>query len=291
MDRLKPYSYRLPLKAPYSIREGIVIEWPDGTWTEASPWEGWSSDCLEDIISAFLNKASSSHSSLQFALEPLPLKMISIPYCAFVAGTKSDILRTAAELKEQGIDHLKIKLTLVTFEEALEITNHLSKDFRLRLDFNRTLDLQKAIDFASRCAIDRIEYFEEPLKDSQALCDFPYPIALDESLREKNYETLTKLPQVVALVIKPTMSGGLTACRNWERFGKPLVLGGSFESGIGIAQIALIAAHLQGPLLPLGIDTYRFLEDDLLEEPLHFERGLVHLPASFAIKRHLLQPL
>jgi len=283
MAHLRAYTYSLPLIAPYTTRHGIVIEWPDGRWSEASPLEGWSSDQREDVLSAWQeNRLAADLPSLQFAMQALPMTPKTLSYCALLAGTSADIFKKASLLKQEGVHYVKVKLKGIPIEKAIEITRELAKDFRLRIDFNRSLDLITALYFAEHCQGESIDFFEEPLRNSQELRHFPFPIALDESLREEGYEPLIALSQVKALVIKPTMTGGL---QDWERFGKPIVLSSSFESGIGIAQILLLSAPHH---LPPGIDTYRFLKEDLLEEPLHFESGKVHLPSAFRIKRHLL---
>ncbi len=286
MDHLTVYTYSLPLLAPYKIRRGVVIEWPDGRWSEASPLEDWSSDRIEDVVYALQqNRLDANLPSLQFAMQARPIIPKTLSFCALLAGTPQDILMKASHLRQTGVQHVKLKLKDIPLESAIEITHALAQDFYLRIDFNCSLALKDALYFAKYCHGESIDFFEEPLQNSQELGYFPFPIALDESLREEGYETLIALPQVKALVIKPTMTGGL---RDWERFGKPIVLSSSFESGIGIAQILLLAASHH---LPSGIDTYRFFKEDLLEEPLQFEGGSVYLPNTFRIKRHLLNSI
>jgi o-succinylbenzoate synthase len=284
---LRSYLYSLSLVSPYPARKGIVIEWPDGRWSEASPLDGWSSDRLDDVVHALQAcRYEADLPSLQFAMQPFPLIPLALPFCALLAGSKEAILAKIPSLLQEGVRHIKLKCKGLSLDEAASITQKLSKEgFSIRIDWNRSLSLSDALAFAKQCPCESIDFFEEPLKNSRELADFPFPIALDESLREENYEPLVALPQVKALVIKPTMNGGL---KHWQRFGKPIVLSSSFESGIGIVQILLLAAHHQ-ITLPLGIDTYRLLKEDLLEEPLVFKEGAVYLPSTLQIKRHLLR--
>ena len=283
------YLYSLPLVTPYPTRKGVVLEWADGRGSEASPLEGWSSDRLEDVIQALqANRYETDLPSLQFAMNPLPLTPHALPFSALLAGSKKEILAKIPSLSQEGVRCVKLKCKGLSLEDAVIAAHELSKEgFSLRIDCNRSLNLSEALSFAKQCPYESIDFFEEPLKNPRELSDFPFPIALDESLREENYEPLVALPQVKALVIKPTMTGGI---KDWQRFGKPLILSSSFESGIGIIQIFLLAIHHQ-LFLPLGIDTYRLLKEDLLEEPLIFKEGCISLPSTLHIKRHLLHAI
>jgi hypothetical protein len=69
---------------------------------------------------------------------------------------------------------------------------------------------------------------------------------------------------------------------------KPIVLSGAFESGVGIFQIASFIQRLSLPLLPLGIDTYRFLKKDLLQSPFIFSGGKICLPSHISPCMELL---
>jgi O-succinylbenzoate synthase len=280
---LKSYTFSQLLPDPYHARRGVVLEWADGMWTEASPLPGFSKDSIEEVLQAIEAKNFKAPlPSLQFALERLEEVKEPLAYCGLLLGDPEAMLKQASDMR-----HAKLKLKGIDFKAAIALTKELSKKMMLRIDFNRSLDLEEALFFAKECESDAIEFYEEPLKNPHELQYFPFPIALDETLREKGFESLSCLPQVAALVIKPTMTGNLRACKAYEQFRKPIVLSACFESGVGIAQILRFAPHFKS-LLALGIDTYRYLKNDLLETPLRFENGFCYPPEKIDVRRALL---
>lgn len=283
MDYVKYYEYSLSSPPLFPKRNGIIFAWDDGRWSEASPLQGWSEETLSQVKNHVRSK---DFPSLDFAYDARPFSPISVPVCALLAGTREKIEKDALKLEACGMPLAKLKLSLFSLDEAIEITKELRTKFRLRLDFNRSLELAEALRFAEY--FNDIEFYEEPLRHPQELAHFPHPIALDESLREKKHHSLALLPHVKALVIKPTMTGSLAACSRWTSLGKEIVFSSSFESGIGILQIMLLAKALNIPVAPLGLDTYRFLREDLLEEPIHFSKGYAHAPTKLSIKHSLL---
>jgi hypothetical protein len=97
MVHLIPHTYELSLHAPYKTRKGMLLEWPNGTWTEASPLEGWSHDKLEDVLEAVKKQNwNAPLPSLQFALQTLEVTAEPIPYCGLLAGTP-DAIREKAQ--------------------------------------------------------------------------------------------------------------------------------------------------------------------------------------------------
>ncbi|MBS3904385.1 MAG: hypothetical protein KGZ39_03575 [Simkania sp.] len=289
---MKAYSYISSYPSFSLQRKSIVIDWEDGRWGEAAPLDGYSSDNLKDVLSSILlEEQNPLPPSLSFAKDAKHFAPLSLPICGLLTGTKEKILHDAHLLHQQGLRHVKLKLKGLPLHEAISLANQVGKYFLLRIDFNRSLELPEALYFATHIDPAVVEFFEEPLKNPKELPLFPYPIALDESLREDAHHILTSLEQVRALVIKPTMTGNIANCKRWSHLGIPIVLSSSFESGIGIIQIMQYASHLSEQILPLGLDTYRFLEEDLLEHRLIFDGGFVHSPDLLLIKHHLLNAL
>ncbi len=284
---MNSYLYELSYPQFYPKRRGVIIDWGDGRWGEAAPLQGWNKESIEDVVTAL--NTQTALPSLGFARDARPFSQLSLPICGLLSGNKEEIIIHANTLHNQGVRYAKLKVKGISLEEAIELTNMLSEKLRLRIDFNRSLSLEEALFFANNINLNSIEFFEEPLKNPKDLYYFPYPVALDESLREEEHQNLTSLEQVVALVIKPTMTGGIAECKRFAHLKKPIVLSSSFESGIGILQIMYLASTFGNLLAPLGIDTYRYLEEDLLEKPLIFEGGYVHTPKTFAIKQRMLK--
>ena len=103
------------------------------------------------------------------------------------------------------------------------------------------------------------------------------PYALDETLA--TLETLEMFPNVAALVAKPTILGGVGRIRQLASHNKPIVFSACFESGIGIARIAQLAAEY-APKRVAGLDTYSYLSEDVLIDRLRVDNWLLAVPES-----------
>jgi O-succinylbenzoate synthase len=139
----------------------------------------------------------------------------------------------------------------------------------IRLDANRRWSLKEAHEFLD--AIDGLEYeyLEEPLRDPgdlPLLMDHPSArIALDETLREISPADLMRYPGIRAVVIKPTLLGGLSISRDFAEaaalLGALPVVSASFETRVGILALARFAASLSASPEPAGLDTLRWLPE------------------------------
>jgi O-succinylbenzoate synthase len=69
-----------------------------------------------------------------------------------------------------------------------------------------------------------------------------------------------------------------------------VILSSSYESSIGIHQIASLAKNWEIPIHPLGIGTVIHLQEDLLEDPPFIKDGKVHFPVEFRIKKEKVSP-
>jgi O-succinylbenzoate synthase len=141
----------------------------------------------------------------------------------------------------------------------------------LRVDANRAWDFATALEFCQAVTACRLDYLEEPLRDPARLEELGrltgVPIALDETLAESRFESITIPSGVTALVLKPTVLGGATATACWLDIARQhrlkAVITSVFESGVGLAHLANCAAALLETDTPLGLDTYRWLGEDL----------------------------
>jgi len=143
----------------------------------------------------------------------------------------------------------------------------LGEHVRLRLDANRAWDLPTAVAFARQVAACGIEYIEEPLAEPGLIPEFAaqtgMAVALDESI-----DRFSTLPRgVTALVLKPAVLGGFEKTQNWIRLARTrrlkTVISSAFESGVGLAALANFAAASGSAGLPAGLDTFRWLREDL----------------------------
>lgn len=226
---------------------------------------------------------------------------------ALLTGDEAQIREDAAKAREDGYLAAKLKVgkaasvdeDIARAKAAAEV---LGRAVALRFDANRAWTLEAALAFAEGVRSLAPDYVEEPLRDPEHLPDFvnrsDLPAALDESLDAELLVALEGgmlddlemnarrglpggemgLPLVVAryFVIKPTLTGigpralaHLAAAHKKKHF----VLSAAFESGVGIVLLAAMAAHAVPRNLPIGLDTHRWLAEDLLPGPLPIDGG------------------
>jgi isochorismate synthase/2-succinyl-5-enolpyruvyl-6-hydroxy-3-cyclohexene-1-carboxylate synthase/2-succinyl-6-hydroxy-2,4-cyclohexadiene-1-carboxylate synthase/O-succinylbenzoate synthase len=175
----------------------------------------------------------------------------------------------------------------------------------LRCDANRGWDAPEAAAFGAACAAAgvKLEYLEEPLREPtpEALASFfeatGVPTALDESVDDgprgalgvgarraaaPNAPPPPQLPAgCVALVIKPAVVGGLeraaTLARWARRRGVAAVISSAFESSVGLAALAALAAAVdagsEAPAVAHGLATADWFSADVTPAPLRPAAG------------------
>lgn len=260
------------------MREGILLK-ADGRWGEAAPLPGWSSETLPEIQEFLHHRQGPVPASLRCALESLesdwPLLREEVPLNALLDGSALDVLAGASRAFDAGCRCLKIKtsgLDLGGLPGLLEtITAQTGRLCKLRLDPNRAWTLDQTLHLAEQLQHLPIEYLEEPLANadewpnliSRCVC----PVALDETLREISPSDLRQFTGVAALVLKPTLIGGFSRCREFaiegERLGMVSVVSAAYESGVGIHALGRFAASLSS-ISAAGLDTYSRLASDVL---------------------------
>ena len=299
MMKYRIYRYRL------ESREGLLVEYIDEEGRrgvgEVAPLPGWSRESLEDAEQQLIYRSEGPYfPSVAFGLESAQLAApklpLAFPINRLLSGSAREMLLEAEGFAKRGALCFKLKLGSLGFHEAIEVVRALKGTFRLRLDLNRRWSLQQSLRFFSAFSPEDYEYVEEPCSNPSDLAYFPYPFAADESLRELPLEEILAYPSLKALIFKPTLQGGIRVgellAQAAKKHGIDLILSSAHESGVGITQIALLAHHLELTHLPLGLDTYRFLKSDLLQNPLEFSENALHLKDPlFALKSCSVQLL
>lgn len=251
---LKIFHYQiLALGQP---REGLLVERENG-WGEIAPLPGFSNENLNDVLQQL---HAIKHGwkgnllpSVAFGLEPLAQKPLSWPASALLMGSPQEILQRAEQMSD--FTSAKVKVGNLSAQEAVQVVKELKSKFHLRVDVNGKWSLAQAKEFCSHFQPHDFDYIEDLGHD------LPFPLASD-FMESKNAK---------ALIWKPTIRGIPQSQPN-------LVLSSAFESGIGLSNIVQLAQHLSLPKHPIGIGTYHYLSEDLLEEPLLFSNGMVHIP-------------
>lgn len=290
MKCARAVSVELPLRGG-GRRETLLLEFalPDGRlfWGEAAPWPGWSRESvteLEDHL-ARSPEAPGEFPSLRLAFEMAaaeadgwtdwPVQREQIPLNALLRGSAEQIEVAAREKYARGCRCYKIKTGEVATRDLVGLVRRLASEWgdgvQFRLDPNRAWSFSEALEISEQLAGCPVEYLEEPLSEASLLPDFlgrsPLPVALDESLREIEPRDLARFAGAAALVLKPTLMGGLCICREFALAGAALgmqaVISSCYESGLTLYALARLAANLPN-LAACGFDPYEDLLEDLV---------------------------
>lgn len=250
------------------IREGVLIRLESGNgkigWGEVAPLPSFSQETLDEAIRDLIEGNDSTYPSVQWGqaaamldlLEPLEINTIPI----------------------RILEKEKVKIGHLTLQEAIK---KVEKSDCSGVDMNQKWELEEAMTFASH--FPNLDYFEEPLKPSENPSAFPHPVALDESLRTGD---TPPYPQIKMHVIKP-MLHGYPLPKKVK--GVDFILSSSYESELGIYQLAKLAYRLKIPLKPMGLGTCHLFEDSLFEEEPYYKNGNLHFPKEWRLKMDKLQ--
>lgn len=221
---------------------------------------------------------------------------------ALLGGGPESILADALKLLEQGFSSFKLKVASLPLEPEIELVKRLGSELGradLRLDANRCWTLAQALSFGRAIQGVRIEYLEEPTAN-RAEFEHLYqqtqlPLALDESLpeliRTHSLDGFCRIqePMIAAYILKPTLYCGIKRLLPILALKAPKIISSTFESGLGIQMLAQLAAAISEPGLAMGLDTYRWLQADILSQPLQLHTGRLDLSQAWASSQ-LLQP-
>ena len=211
-----------------------------------------------------------------------------VPLTALLFGDTELIMQRAEKYFSLGYRTFKLKVASSNTENAIRSINALHRTFgdriALRLDANQSLSLDEALDFAGNIPRGSIAYIEEPLKEAELIGEFyaktAIHSALDETLWQKP-ELLDEIPEasLAALILKPNRLGGISAALHFAQYAREhtllAVVSSAFESGISLSFYAWLAASTSSKPAACGLDTSRYLKNDLLETPFGAENALL----------------
>ena len=249
---------------------------------------------LEDTLRG-LPLDASAPPSLRFAMESAMVDMGAAGHPGSVAEELGTPRRTVAlnallprsvpngptqavRRQEEGYRALKVKVGQGDVEDDIDrvraIRNALDDSVALRADANRAWSFDEALAFGRATENLELSYVEEPLADPTRLTDLiektSLSVALDETTRETTPQALLDGPNVSAVVLKPTLLGGLVKTKSWcraaQETGATPVLSAAYESGVGLRMLVALAAT--GPEVPVGLSTYDRLAADVYAPPL-----------------------
>ena len=212
-----------------------------------------------------------------------------------VAGRLADPAQR--RLRNAGCRAVKLKVGTRTIAQDVDLTRRVrdavGSDMALRLDANRSWSLAQAVEFGRDIGDAGVEYPEEPVADPAVLVEFfdatGIQVALDESLLERRPDDLDECRAVGAVILKPTLLGGIGRAGEWAARAQSVnirpVVSGCFESGVGLLALAEFAWSLTRDAVPAGLDTYRWLAADVVRPRIPVEPGAISWNATRA-RRH-----
>lgn len=234
--------------------------------------------------------------------EPLPELLAPRPAAAvavngLLPGTTENVLAEARQMRDAGYEAVKLKVGGGTVGEDLDLARAASEEIgggiAFRLDANRAWSFEEASEFADGVAGIPLEYVEEPLSDPAGLpklaADYGLPVALDESLVGMQPGELASHRYVRAVVLKPTLLGGISRTLRLTEEARNLgivpVVSSAYETGVGTLALVALAAATGGA--PAGLDTYRRLDADVLRPPLELPAPRLSVREIFAVRREV----
>ncbi|GAA5334563.1 MULTISPECIES: o-succinylbenzoate synthase [Thermus] len=217
-----------------------------------------------------------------------------------IQPTVADTLKAVERHLAQGYRRIKLKIKPGWDYEVLKAVRQAFPEATLTADANSAYRLA---DFARLKRLDELglDYIEQPLGYDDLLDhaklqrELATPICLDESLTSK--EKARKAIELGAgrvFNIKPARLGGHTESLKVhalaEAAGIPLWMGGMLEAGVGRAH-NLHLASLPGFTKPGDVSSAsRYWEEDIVEEALEAQEGLMPVPQGPGIGVHLKLP-
>lgn len=206
-----------------------------------------------------------------------------------ITAETADLRSAAQRYLRRGFRTVKLKVGREDIDEDVRrvwaLADALGDKGRIRLDANRAWTVAEAVSFADALDAGTVDYVEEPLSNPERLpalaAQTGMPVALDETTREWAPRDLSETKFVAAVVLKPTLLGGLTTVRRWAQSARAAdavpVVSASYESGVGVRMLAALASSLS--TAAAGLTTYEQLDTDVLAPRLSMEGPTVDVAA------------
>jgi O-succinylbenzoate synthase len=238
-------------------------------------WAGASSVRCGLEMALFDAQARDAGRTLPHVLGADPRPVVA--FNALVTEGTEGLAKTTKQLRATGYRAVKLKVGRRSVEDDIARVRAVHEQrgtMALRLDANRAWSLEAARRFAEAVADVPIDYIEEPLGDPGALprlaSETSLPVALDETIQAGAVPG--DHPYAAAVILKPTLVGGMQAAQRLAheaaRLGIQPVLSASFESGVGLRALVALAAGLGTKDVPMGLDTFRRLQADVIQPRL-----------------------
>ena len=254
---MKTYSFQLPLKTPFfSLQRREIEIWTDlhhETFVEYAPFPG-----LHHSLKRYRQYLLSEFNYFQRG--EWKKKVRDLSFYGFLTST-------------ENFSAIKVKCGRNTLKEDIHSFHVLSKRFPMatfRLDANQSWTSDELKKFCQSIDLKRVDYFEEPTKNSHELCG-EYPIALDETILKVWPHNAHIMKEASALVVKPHLYGHIDEVLSlFEWAGEreiPVVLSSLFNSSVGTQNLLRLACLCSGSG-PHGLAPFFHLDKDCVCHPL-----------------------
>ena len=218
-----------------------------------------------------------------------------IPINGLIWMGDADFMQEQIEQKlAEGFSCLKMKIGAIDFESELKIVesirNRFSSDkITLRVDANGAFPPSEALSKLEQLSEFDIHSIEQPIRQGQweemkQLCaETKVPIALDEELIGvtdlKDRKNLLDTIQPQFIILKPSLHGGITGCKEWislaEERSIPWWITSALESNIGLNAVCQFTGEYTNNL-PQGLGTGGLYTNNI-ESNLTIENGEIYL--------------
>jgi O-succinylbenzoate synthase len=206
---------------------------------------------------------------------------------ALITDDQADVAAAGRRLRADGFRAVKLKVGRRPVDQDVTrvraLAEALGPEGTLRLDANRAWSLADAAAFAEAVADVPLAYVEEPLAEPARLGPLVertgLPVALDETTRERSPDEAPGSVPVAAVVLKPTLLGGIAPTLRWVRWARTAgavpVVSSSYESGVGTRLLVALAAACTET--PAGLSAHMRLDDDVLRPRLALDGPTVEV--------------
>lgn len=186
-----------------------------------------------------------------------------------------------------GFSCIKLKVGGLDFDKECDILHYIRRRYFkdnivIRLDANGAFKPDEVLFKLEEFSKFEIHSIEQPLKpgleEMEELCrKSPIPVAFDEELigKERGMKELLEKLRPKFIILKPTLHGGLQACRDWIQIAGSMGIGwwitSALESNIGLNSICQFTANYP-VTLPQGLGTGLLYENNF-QSPLKVDHG------------------
>lgn len=196
-------------------------------------------------------------------------------HCLIWMADTATMLRCMKKGIEQGFSCLKMKVGALPFEQELSLIREARQAFPdadIRVDANGAFTPATALEKLNMLAELQVSCIEQPIRPNQwsemaQLCrESPLPIALDEELiGATDAEQLLDTVAPQAIVIKPSLHGGLLSAEHWAKTASERGIAwwanSALESNVGLTALAEWCAYTAPGSLQ-GLGTGKLFTDD-----------------------------